>query len=79
MKVKELIEKLNKYDGEKEIVIRFAVSVEDEIGYVLNPKLLGEYGNSIAIYGEYEHTKEDCEFIGQIDLKELWEKEVKND
>ena len=29
MKVKELIEKLQKYDEEKEVIIRFALSNED--------------------------------------------------
>jgi len=76
MIIKELIEKLNKYDGKKEIVIRFAVSNKDELGYVLIPKILDEYGTEIAIYANYEHTKEDCDFMGQVDLKGLYEKEV---
>lgn len=79
MKVKELIEKLNKFDKEKEVLIRFAVSNKDEIGYVLNPKILDEYGTSVAIYGIYEHTAEDCEFIGQVDLKKAYENELKRE
>ncbi len=79
MKVKELIEKLNKFDKEKEVLIRFAVSNKDEIGYVLNPKILDEYGTSVAIYGIYEHTAEDCEFIGQVDLKKAYENELKKE
>lgn len=79
MKVKELIEKLNKFDKEKEVLIRFAVSNKDEIGYVLNPKILNEYGTSVAIYGIYEHTAEDCEFIGQVDLKKAYENELKRE
>lgn len=76
MKVKELIEKLNKFDKEKEVLIRFAVSNKDEIGYVLNPKILDEYGTSVAIYGIYEHTAEDCDFMGQVDLKKAYEHEL---
>ena len=74
MKVKELIEKLKKYDGEKEVVIRFAVSSIDEVGYVLETGLIGEYGQDVAIYSEYTTTKEDCDFIGQVDLKEAYKK-----
>lgn len=76
MKVKELIEKLNKFEKEKEVLIRFAVSNKDEIGYVLNPKILDEYGTSVAIYGIYEHTAEDCDFMGQVDLKKAYEHEL---
>lgn len=76
MKVKELIEKLNKFDKEKEVVIRFAVSNKDDLGYVLNPKILDEYGTSVAIYSNYEHTPEDCYFMGQIDLKTAYEHEL---
>ena len=74
--IKELIEKLNKFDKEKEVLIRFAVSNKDEIGYVLNPKILDEYGTSVAIYGIYEHTAEDCDFMGQVDLKKAYEHEL---
>ena len=74
MQVKELIEQLKKFDENQEVIIRFAVSTKDDIGYVLIPKILDEYGTEIAIYSNYEHTKEDCNFIGQKDLKELWEK-----
>ena len=72
MKVKELIEKLQKYDGEKEVFIRFALDSEDEIGYVLETYLTGEYGKDVAIYADYTATKEDCVFIGQVDLKEAY-------
>ena len=27
-----------------------------------------------VIYGEYTVTKEDCEFVGQVDLKEAYRK-----
>lgn len=76
MKVKEIIEKLNEFDKEKEVLIRFAVSNKDEVGYVLNPKILDEYGTSVAIYGIYEHTAEDCDFMGQVDLKKAYEHEL---
>ena len=74
MKVKELIERLNKFDKEKEVLIRFAVSNKDDIGYVLNPKILDEYGTSIAIYSNYEHTSEEC--MGPVDLKKAYEHEL---
>ena len=78
MTVKDLKNFLEKYDDSKEIVIRFALSNEDDIGYVLIPNVVGEYYENVAIYSDYLHTKEDCEFIGQIDIKELWEKEMNN-
>ena len=74
MKVKELIEKLNEFDKEKDVLIRFCLSPEDEIGYVLVPVVTGEYGKDFAIYAEYTATAEDCAFIGQVDLKEAYQK-----
>ncbi len=74
MTVKELIEKLQKFDKGKEVIIRFAVTNKDDIGYVLEPKIVASYTNEVEIYANYTATKEDCEFIGQKDLKELWEK-----
>lgn len=79
MKVKELIEKLSGFDKEKEVIIRFAVSNKDDIGYVLTPKILDTYGTLVAIYSSYEHTSEECAFIGQIDLKQVYEKELRSD
>ena len=66
-----------KEDQEKDVVIRFALSNEDDTGYVFTTLLTGNYGSSIAIYAEYTATKEDCEFVGQFDLKTLWENEYK--
>lgn len=77
MKVKELIKLLEKEDQEKDVVIRFALSNEDDTGYVLLPYLTGNYGSSTAIYAEYIATKEACNFVGQFDLKTLWENEYK--
>ena len=74
MKVKELIEKLQKCDGEKEVVIRFGLDDRDDIGYILETFRTGEYGQSISIYAEYTTTKEDCDFVGQIDLKEAYKR-----
>lgn len=74
MKVKDLIEKLNNFDKEKEVVIRFGLSKDDDIGYVLETITTGEYGEDFAIYAEYTATKEDCDFIGQVDLKEAYQK-----
>jgi len=73
MKVKELIEKLNKFDKEKEVIIRFAVCSEDEKGYVLIPEQIDLFFNDqVAIYAEYYDKKEDCDFIGQVYLKEAY-------
>lgn len=75
MKVKELIEKLKEFDDEVDVVIRFAVSNQDDIGYVLTPKIIDEYitSSTAAIYANYEHTAEDCAFMGQVDLKQAYE------
>jgi len=75
MKVKELIEKLNKCDKEKEVVIRFAVVDYDEIGYVLFPEIVNEYYDQITIYSNYPCTAEDCDFIGQVDLVKAYKNE----
>ncbi len=75
MKVKDIIEQLQKYDLEQEVIIRFALDNEDEIGYVLKPFHTGLYfKDECTIYAEYTATKEDCEFIGQVDLKEAYKK-----
>ena len=74
MKVKELIEQLQKCDGEKEVIIRFGLDDRDDVGYILETFATGEYGQAISIYAEYTATKEDCDFVGQIDLKEAYKK-----
>ena len=75
MRVKEVIEQLQKYDPEQEVTIRFALDNEDEIGYILKTIDLGLYfKDECAIYAEYTATKEDCDFIGQVDLKEAYQK-----
>lgn len=76
MKVKELIQKLNKYDKEKEVVIRFVLSEKDDVGYVLETFETGEYGDNVAIYAEYTTTVQDCDFMGQIDLIKAYEHEL---
>ena len=70
MKVKELIEKLSKFDGEKEVIVRFGLGENDEMGYGL--EIVHVYGriDDVCIAGEYTLTKEDCDFVGQIDLIE---------
>ncbi len=79
MKVKELIEQLQKYDLEQEVIIRFALDEDDEIGYILEPFVLGLYfKDECAIYAEYTATKEDCDFIAQVDLKEAYQKMLDN-
>ena len=76
MKVKELIKRLEKMDIEKDIVIRFAVSNKDEIGYVLEPTIVDKYVDEVAIYCDYPTNKNgDYEVIGQYDLQKLWEDE----
>ena len=75
MKVKELIEKLQKFDKENDVIIRFVLDNEDDVGYVLVPLETGLYfKDECAIYAEYTATKEDCDFIGQVDLKEAYQK-----
>lgn len=74
MKVKELMEKLQKCDEEKEVIIRFGLDDRDDVGYILETFATGEYGKAISIYAEYTATKEDCDFVGQIDLKEAYKK-----
>lgn len=75
MKVKDLIEHLQKYDMEQDVVIRFALDNEDDVGYVLIPFETGLYfKDECAIYAEYTATKEDCDFIGQVDLREAYQK-----
>lgn len=81
MTVKELIEQLQKYDLEQEVIIRFSLDSEDEIGYILKPFQTDLYFDECAIYAGYTATKEECEFIGQvnlIDLKEAYQK-IKED
>ena len=77
MKVKELIKSLEKYDQEKDILIRFAVSEKDELGYILEPCIVADYIGTPAIYAECTATKEDCDVMGQFDLTTLWENEYK--
>lgn len=75
MKVKELIEHLQKYDMEQDVIIRFALDNEDDVGYVLVSFETGLYfKDECAIYAEYTATKEDCDFIGQVDLREAYQK-----
>ena len=74
MKVKELIGKLQKCDGEKEVFIKFGLDENDEIGYPLEIAFVEDVLDDCVIYGEYTVTKEDCEFIGQVDLKKAYKK-----
>lgn len=77
MRVKELIEKLQKCDGEKEVIIKFNLDKNDEIGYPLEISFVEDILDDCIIYGEYTATKEDCNFIGQVDLKEAYRKMLK--
>ena len=73
MKVKEMIEALQKCNLESEVTIRFALDKEDEIGYYLEPFLIENmFKDDVYIYAEYTATKEDSDFIGQYDLKEAY-------
>ena len=75
MKVKELIKHLQKYDMEQDVIIRFALDNEDDVGYVLIPFETGlHFKDECTIYAEYTATKEDCDFIGQVDLREAYQK-----
>lgn len=70
MKIKELIEQLKKFDEEKEVIIRFGLGENDEMGYGLEPILVYSRIDDVCIAGEYNVTKEDCDFVGQVDLIE---------
>lgn len=75
MKVRELVEKLSQMEQDRDVIIRFGLDKEDEIGYVLIPAFVGQiFEDEVAIYTEYTATKEDCDFIGQVDLKEAYKK-----
>lgn len=74
MRVKELIEKLNKCNQEKDVFIKFYLDADDEIGYPLEIAFVEDILDDCIIYGEYTVTKEDCDFIGQVDLKEAYRK-----
>lgn len=74
MKVKDLIEKLNKCNQEKDVFIKFCLDKDDEIGYPLEIAFVEDILDDCIIYGEYTVTKEDCDFIGQVDLKEAYRK-----
>lgn len=73
MKVKDMIRKLQTFNPEKEVSIRFAVSPEDEIGYTLETIDVDRYFDDYVIYASYEDKKGDCEFIGQVYLTEAYE------
>ena len=76
MKVKELINKLNEIENkELDVHIKFALDKDDEIGYYLEPFAVESmFEDEVNIYADYNITKEDCDFVGQIDLKETYEK-----
>ncbi len=74
MKVKELMEELKKYDEDKEVIIRFGLSEDDDIGYGLETVTVEDRISDIAIYAEYTATPEDCALFGQVDLNEAYRK-----
>ncbi len=75
MKVKKLIDKLSKMEQDREVIIRFALDKEDDVGYVLETFAIGQiFDDEVAIYAEYTATKEDCDFVGQVDLKEAYKR-----
>lgn len=76
MKVKELIDILNKIENkELDLRIKFALDKEDEIGYYLEPFAVETmFEDEVNIYADYNITKEDCDFIGQVDLKEAYKR-----
>lgn len=77
MKVKELIERLQKYDKEKEVIIRFGLSEDDDVGYELETVTVEDRISDIAIYAEYTATPEDCAIFGQVDLNEAYRNMLK--
>ncbi len=75
MKVKELIEKLKKMEQDREVIIRFGLDKDDDVGYVLEILTAEQiFEDKVAIYAEYTATKKDCDFMGQVDLKEAYQK-----
>ena len=76
MKVKELINKLNNIENkELDVHIKFALDADDEIGHILEPFAVETmFEDEVNIYASYNITKEDCDFIGQVDLKEAYKK-----
>lgn len=76
MNVKELIDRLNKIENkELDVHIKFALDKEDEIGYYLEPFAVETmFEDEVNIYADYNITKEDCDFIGQVDLKEAYKR-----
>lgn len=75
MKVKELIEKLKQYDGERDVFVRFALDEDDDIGYIFTAVGSYEYlDDRIYIIAEDSSTEEDYASMGQFDLKELYKK-----
>lgn len=70
MLIKELIEKLSQYNPETEVIIRFGLGIEDDLGYWLKPVHIYDRLDDVAICGEYNISKEECDFVGQIDLIE---------
>ena len=76
MKVKELIDILNKIENkELDVRIKFALDKEDEIGYYLEPFAVETmFEDEVNIYADYNITKEDCDCRGQVDLKEAYRK-----
>jgi len=79
MKVKELINQLNKIENKDlDVHIKFELDKEDEIGYYLEPFAVETmFEDEVNIYADYNITKEDCDFIGQVDLKEAYKRMLK--
>ena len=76
MKVKDLIDKLNKIENkELDVYIKFSLDADDEIGYILEPFAVETmFKDEVNIYADYSITKADCDFIGQVDLKEAYKR-----
>lgn len=78
MKVRELIEKLSKFEQDRGVLIRFGLDKDDEIGYWLEIAFVEDIIDTCNIYAEYTSTKEECDFVGQVDLKEAYQKMKQN-
>lgn len=70
MKIAQLIEKLSKYNPDSEVIIRFGLGENDELGYGLEIVHVYSRITDVCICGEYTLTKEDCDLFGQVDLIE---------
>lgn len=79
MKIAQLIEKLSKYNPDSEVIVRFGLGEDDELGYGLEIVHVYDRLTDVCICGEYTTTKEECDLFGQVDLIEARNKMLKGE